>query len=119
MVERDLGQATIVYEDPEEGTVERTVQNEHIASFQEHWILRTGEDDEGHDVVRRIPYHRVYYVERSVDEFEEEVRTVRRQVQSFADDLREKFLGGGGGTDRNQDVHRIDVESGEPTEDER
>lgn len=145
MVEKELGRATIVYEHPREGTVERTVQNEHLAYFQDHWIVKQedgeagtgddsmhdgkrrnddapshdahdegdqghdahggdqdadadahehGVDEEGHDVVRRIPVQRVHYVDRTVDEFEAEVSTLKNQVQSFADDLRTKFLGG-------------------------
>ncbi|WP_435359134.1 hypothetical protein [Haloarchaeobius sp. DFWS5] len=93
MVDKELGQAVIVYEDPDGETVEKTVDNEHIAYFQDHWILKTGEDDDGRDLVRRIPIQRVHYVERSVEKFENEVNTVRNQVQSVADDLRSKFLG--------------------------
>lgn len=93
MVDEDLGAARIVYEDPDEGTVERNVQNEHVAYFQDHWIVRTGEDDDGNDVVRRIPTRRVHYVERSVEEFEEEVKTLRNRVQSAAEDLRSRLLG--------------------------
>ena len=93
-LERDLGQATIVYDDPDEGAVQKTVPNEHIAYFQDHWILKTEEDEQGNDIVRRIPFRRVHYVERSVEEFEEEVSTIRDQVQSVADNLRSKLLGG-------------------------
>ncbi|MFC7132116.1 MULTISPECIES: hypothetical protein [Salinibaculum] len=94
MVDSDLGTATIVYEDPHEGTVETTVQNEHIAYFQDHWILRRGEDASGNDLVRRIPVERVHYVERSVTAFEDEVGTLRNQVESVAEDLRTRFFGG-------------------------
>ena len=97
MVERDLGQATIVYENREGESEERTVQNEHVAYFQDHWIVRTGEHERGHDVVQRIPAQRVYHVERSVEQFEEEIKTLRDQVQSVAEDLRSKIMGGGGG----------------------
>ncbi|WP_101295352.1 hypothetical protein [Halegenticoccus soli] len=117
MVEEDLGQATIAYEDPDDGTVERTVQNEHVAYFQDHWIVKTGEDEQGRDLVRRIPYQRVYYVERSVEAFEEEVKTLRDQVQSVADGLRSKLLGGGESRGES-DVQRIDVESGDPDDGE-
>ncbi|UPV74724.1 hypothetical protein M0R89_01315 [Halorussus limi] len=123
MVEEDLGEATIVYEGPDGETVEKNVQNEHVAYFQDHWILKTGEDDEGRDLVRRIPASRVYHVERTVEQFEEEVSTLRDQVQSVADDLRTRLLGGGssGGderTTRSESTNRsesisIDVESGE------
>jgi hypothetical protein len=108
MVDDDLGTATIVYETPDDGTVERTVENEHIAYFQDHWIVKTDEDADS-DVVRRIPIQRVHYVERSVGEFEEEVQTLRNQVASFADDVRSKLLGGDDGH-AEQEPHRIEVE---------
>lgn len=92
MVDEDLGSATIVYEDPYDGTVETTVENENIAYFQDHWILKTDEAED-RDVVRRIPHERVHYVERTVDEFREEVSTLTNQVESFADDVREKLFG--------------------------
>lgn len=116
MVEEDLGEATIVYEEPDEGTVELTVENEHVAYFQDHWAVKVDEDERGDDRVRRIPRQRVYYVERSVEEFEEEVKTIQRRIESFADDLREK-LPVGGRSEGDVEVHRIEVESGEPEED--
>lgn len=116
MVEEDMGQATIVYEDPDDGTVEKTVDNEHIAYFQDHWIVKTGDSERDRDTVRRIPHQRVYYVERSVEEFEAEIKTLRNQVQSFADDLRSKLLGGE--SHDQSEVRHIDVESGESTEDD-
>ena len=121
MVEEDFGEATIAYEDPDEGTVERTVQNEHVAYFQDHWIIKTDESEDGRDTVRRIPAQRVYYVERSVEEFEEEVKTLKDQVQSFTDDLRSKLLGGGGGgsgsgTGSETEPYRIEVKDGESGE---
>jgi len=119
----DVGEATIVYEGPDGDTVERTVDNDHVAYFQDHWIVKVDEDDEAadddagpsrsdRDTVRRIPAHRVYYVERSVEEFEKEVRTLKDQVQSITEDLRSRFLGGedDGGE---RDPHRIEVERGE------
>lgn len=106
-LEHDTGQATIVYEDPHEDIVEKTVPNEHIAYFQDHWIIKTEEDEQGNDIVRRIPLGRVYYVERSVEEFEEEVKTIRDQVQSVADNLRSKLLGS---NDDDSDVSPIEVE---------
>lgn len=124
MVEEDLGEATIVYEDPDEGTVEKTVQNEHVAYFQDHWMVKTGEDEQGRDTVRRIPSTKVHYVERTVEEFEDEMKTFRDQVQSFTDDLRSKLLGEhgsggrGGSTAEDEEVYRIDVESGEEAEDD-
>ncbi|MFB6207493.1 MAG: hypothetical protein ABEJ05_13315 [Haloglomus sp.] len=100
-MDEDLGDATVVYEHPDEGTVERSLANENVAYFQDHWILKIDEHD-GKDVVRRIPSERVYYVDRSVEAFEDEVATLRNQVESFADDLRETLLGdrGGDGDDR-------------------
>lgn len=95
MVSDDLGEATIVYETPDEGTVERTVENEHLAYFQDHWIVKIDEAD-GRDRVRRIPVQRVHYVERSVEEFREEVGTLTNQLESMADDLRERLLGATG-----------------------
>ncbi|NKE37601.1 hypothetical protein GWG54_17680 [Natronococcus sp. JC468] len=102
-LERDIGEATIVYDEPDEGTVRKTVPNEHVAYFQDHWIVKTDEDEEGHDIVRRIPAQRVHYVERSVEEFEEEVSTLVDQVQSFAADLRTKIPVGGGGPSGGRD----------------
>ncbi|WP_340100417.1 hypothetical protein [Salinibaculum salinum] len=107
MADSDLGTATIVYDHPDEGTVEETVQNEHIAYFQDHWILKRDEDDDGNDVVRRIPIQRVHYVDRSVDTFEDEIGSVRKQVENVASDLRSKLLG-----DRDEREHR----TGEPVQ---
>jgi hypothetical protein len=94
ITEREVGQATIVYEDPDGERAEKRVENDGIAYFQDHWIVRTGETDEGHDTVRRIPNHRVYYVERDVEEFKQEVRSLRNQVQSLASEVKEKFSSG-------------------------
>lgn len=114
MVDEDLGGATIVYDDPHDGTVEQTVENEHIAYFQDHWILKVDEADE-RDVVRRIPHQRVHYVEREVDEFREEVSTLTNQVESFADDVREKLFGGPDHRD-DDEPQRIDVRDGDADE---
>ncbi|MFC6992062.1 hypothetical protein ACFQH3_10030 [Haladaptatus sp. GCM10025707] len=92
MVENDLGQATIVYESAD-GKTEQTVDNEHVAYFQDHWIIKTGEDEEGNDTIRRIPHTRVYHVERNVEEFEDEMETLKDRVQSFTDDLRNRLMG--------------------------
>ncbi|ADB60872.1 hypothetical protein Htur_1988 [Haloterrigena turkmenica DSM 5511] len=117
-LERDIGEATIVYDEHDE-TVEKSVPNEHIAYFQDHWIIKTGEDNEGRDIVRRIPAQRVHYVERTVDEFAEEVETLVDQVQSFASELRTKIpVGGNGGESERPEPHRIDVDRGEPGESE-
>jgi hypothetical protein len=120
-LERDIGEATIVYDEPDEGTVEKTVPNEHIAYFQDHWIIKTSEDEQGHDIVRRIPAQKVHYVERSVEEFEDEVQTLVDQVQSFASDLRTKIPVGSGAEQRQRNdeaVQPINVDIEEPDDDE-
>ncbi|MFB6089999.1 MAG: hypothetical protein ABEJ97_02980 [Halobellus sp.] len=109
MTDPDLGKAVIVYEDPDEGTVERTVANESIAYFQDHWIVKLDEDEAGNDVVRRIPLQRVHYVERSVEQFEEEVRTLRNRVESFAQDIQSVLLDGDG--ESREEPHHIEVET--------
>lgn len=122
MADKDLGDATIVYEDRDGETTERTVQNEHLAYFQDHWILKADEDEQGRDVVHRIPLQRVYYVERSVQKFEQEISTLRDQVESFADELRSKLPSAPRREERQSDeeVRRLDVTSGEREEvDER
>lgn len=105
MVSEDLGEATIVYESHDDGPVEETVQNEHVAYFQDHWILKTGEDEHGRDTIQRIPRERVYHVERNVETFEEEFATLTDQVRSFTDELREKLPVGGEGRDRRRRSH--------------
>lgn len=109
MSEADLGKATIAYEDKDGETVEETVDNEFVAYFQDHWMVKTGESEEGKDTVRRIPATRVYYVERDVEKFEEEVQTLRNQVQSLASDisgevktLRNRIESVAGGIQQNQ-----------------
>jgi hypothetical protein len=92
MAEEDLGTASIVYDLPEEDLVEWTGQNEHLVYFQDHWIIKV-EGTEGGDVIRRIPRDRVHYVERSVDEFEEEIESIQNRVQSFADGLQSALTG--------------------------
>lgn len=111
MAEPDLGTAVIVYDDPDEGTVEKTVENERLAYFQDHWIVKFDEDADGNDIVRRIPVQRVHYVERSVEQFEAEVQTLRNQVESFAKNLQSTLLGGSDDTD-GEEPTRIEVESG-------
>ncbi|RDZ63980.1 hypothetical protein C5B90_12800 [Haloferax sp. Atlit-12N] len=117
MTDTDLGTAVIVYDDPDEGTVEKRVENESIAYFQDHWIVKLDEDAGGNDVVRRIPIQRVHYVERSVEEFETEVKTLRNQVESFAKNLQSSLLGGGDDADtRTEDPQRIEVEDSRSNE---
>ena len=112
MVEEDLGTATIVYEEPDDGTVEQTVQNEHIAYFQDHWVIKMDEETEGWDRVRRIPHQRVYHVERSVDEFENEIMTVKSQLKSVAEDLQQKIIGGEQQQERTErETHQIEITS--------
>lgn len=95
MTDSDLGTATIVYDHPEDGAVEETVQNEHLVYFQDHWLLKHDEDEAGNDRVRRIPRERVHYVDRSVETFEDEIGSVRKQVENVATEVRSKLLGGG------------------------
>ncbi len=119
MVERELGEATIVYEHPEEGLQEHTVENEYIAYFQDHWIFKTGEDEEG-DVerVRRVPATRVVHVERSVEEFQDEVSTVKNQVRSLTEELRGMLPVGGEGGRRAEQEEPVQIEvEGEPAAD--
>lgn len=117
-LDEDIGQATIVYEDPGEGTVEKTVSNEHIAYFQDHWLVKIEEDDRGRDRIRRIPGFKVHYVERTVDEFTEEVGTIRGEVESVASDLQERLPIGGesrnADDDPDDDSVHIDVTDGDP-----
>jgi len=53
--EPELGTATIVYETPGEDVERVTVDNDRIAYFQDHWLFAYGTDDDGNDVVRRVP----------------------------------------------------------------
>ena len=99
MSELELGQATIVYEDPDEGKKEVTVKNEQVAYVRDHWAVKAGTDDQGNDLMKQIPATRVHYVERNVQQFEEEINTVRHRVESLAGELRQKIpvdLGQGG-----------------------
>lgn len=114
MEELELGKATIVYEDPEEGVVEETVDNENVVYARDHWMVATGTDDEGNDLMSQIPRDRVHRVDRNVERFEEQARTVRRRVESIAEDLRQKIpvdVGDGRGRDRHEPrSQRIPVE---------
>ena len=53
----ELGQATIVYEDPEDGRTDTTVDNEDLVYARDHWMLRSGTDDSPHRGVRRQVVH--------------------------------------------------------------
>jgi hypothetical protein len=91
MSELELGHATIVYEDPEEGYTEETVANEQLVYGRDHWAMKAGTDDRGNDLMYEIPRDRVYSVQRNVQRFEEEVRTVRHRVESLAKEVRERL----------------------------
>ncbi|SIQ96526.1 hypothetical protein SAMN05421858_0959 [Haladaptatus litoreus] len=80
MPDPDVGTATIVYEDAD-GITEREVENDDIVYFDDHWLVKVGENDDGDDVVRRIPRERVQYVERSIDELEKKVEGAIEQAK--------------------------------------
>lgn len=90
---RDEQHATIVYEQGDD-IIEEHVRNEHLVYFQDHWVLRAGEDEDGVHV-RRIPRERVQYVERAVGEFGDEISTLKSRAETLADDLRDRLLGDG------------------------
>ncbi|RBI61828.1 hypothetical protein DMJ13_14185 [halophilic archaeon] len=72
----DVGTAKIVYDHPEDGTTELKVENDDIVYFDDHWLVKVGEDESGDDLVRRIPRNRVHFVERSIEELEQKVQSV-------------------------------------------
>ena len=78
----ELGRATIVFETPDGEAESFEVDNEFLVYFGDHWQVRTGEDDDGNDVVRRIPRERVYHVERSVEEFQDRLETFLDETKS-------------------------------------
>ncbi|MFH5798312.1 hypothetical protein [Haladaptatus sp. DYF46] len=80
----DTGTATIVYDDPDGEVIEREVENDDIVYFDDHWLLKVGVNDEGDDIVRRVPRERVHYVERSIDELE-------KKVESAVEKAKEQF----------------------------
>ncbi|QLG48024.1 hypothetical protein [Natrinema halophilum] len=84
----EVGTATIVYETPDDGVERVTVDNDRIAYFQDHWLFEYGTDDDGNDVVRRIPRARVHYVERSVEEIEETFESGLEKAKEKIDDIR-------------------------------
>ena len=109
MSELELGQSTIVYDHPEEGTTEETVDNEQLVYARDHWMVRSGTDDEGNDLMKQIPKERVHYVERDVERFEDEAATVKSRVESMARDLRQKLpvdVGEGGRSGRGRGGRR-------------
>ncbi|MFB6178257.1 MAG: hypothetical protein ABEI77_00870 [Halorientalis sp.] len=91
MDQLELGEATIVYEDPKEGRTEMTVDNEELLYAQDHWVLPVGTDEEGNDLMRHLPRDRVHHVDRNVEQFEEEVATIRHRVESIARDLQDRL----------------------------
>ncbi|KZN24081.1 hypothetical protein A4G99_06365 [Haladaptatus sp. R4] len=80
----DTGTATIVYDDPEGEVIEREAENDDIVYFDDHWLIKVGVNDEGDDMVRRVPRERVHYVERSIDELE-------KKVESAVEKAKEQF----------------------------
>ena len=95
MDEIELGRATIVYENADGETEAVTVDNEEVVYARDHWMLRSGTDDEGNDLMKQIPRSRVYRVDRNVQRFEEEASTVRHRVESLASEVRDRLPGGG------------------------
>jgi len=87
--EPELGTATIVYETPGENDERVTVDNDRIAYFQDHWLFAYGTDDDGNDIVRRVPKERVYYVERSVEELEETFESSLEKAKGKLEELAE------------------------------
>ena len=91
MTQLELGKATIVYEDQDGENVEETVDNEQLVYARDHWMVKSGTDDQGNDLMKQIPIQRVHHVDRNVQKFEEQARTVRHRVETFANDLRKKI----------------------------
>jgi len=58
MDELEFGKATIVYEDQDGDIVEETVDNEMVVYARDHWMLKSGTDDEGNDLMSQIPRDR-------------------------------------------------------------
>ena len=87
--DRELGTATIVYETAADEIERVTVDNEHIAYFQDHWLFAYGTDDDGNDVVRRVPHNRVHYVERSVEELEESFESGLEKAKGKLEEIRD------------------------------
>jgi len=102
MTDLALGRATIVYDDPEEGVVRETLDNEEVVYVRDHWMVKTGTDEDGNDLLKQIPRDRVHRVDRTVERFEEEAGTVRQRVESIASDLRERIPVAGGESDRRE-----------------
>lgn len=85
----ELGKATIVYETAT-GEFERaTVDNDHIAYFQDHWLFAYGTNENGDDIVRRVPKERVRYVERTVEEIEETFESGIEKAKGKLEEIRD------------------------------
>ncbi|WP_049941908.1 hypothetical protein [Haloterrigena turkmenica] len=85
----ELGKASIVYETAT-GDLERaTVDNDRIAYFQDHWLFAYGTDEDGNNVVRRVPKERVRYVERSVEEIEETFESGIEKAKGKLEEIRD------------------------------
>lgn len=115
-LERDIGHATVVYEDTDGEPTQVSVPNEHVVYVQDHWTLKLDEDDEGNDIVRRIPSRRVYFVERSVEEFEDEVGSIKNRVQSLANEIGTKLPFGDEDDEESDDG--LDITGGDDEEDD-
>ncbi|SEP81015.1 hypothetical protein [Natrinema salaciae] len=87
--EPELGTATIVYETPGENDERVTVDNDRIAYFQDHWLFAYGTDEDGNDIVRRVPKERVHYIERSVEEIEETFESGLEKAKGKLEELRD------------------------------
>ena len=124
MEQLELGKATIVYEDRDGEMIEETVENEQLVYARDHWMVKSGTDDQGNDLMSQIPIQRVVRVDRNVQRFEEQAQTVRHRVESLADDLRKKIpmdVGDGRGGRQGSSHHEpqsqsIPVEEGDEGE---
>jgi len=58
-------------------------------TFQDHWLFAYGTDDDGNDVVRRVPKESVHYVERSVEEIEETFESGLEKAKGKLEELRD------------------------------
>lgn len=104
MEELELGSATIVYEGPDGETTEETVDNEQLVYVRDHWAINAGSDDRGNDLMKQIPRDRVIRVERNVEQFEEQARTVRHRVESLAKGVQRKIPMDIGNGERKSDL---------------
>ena len=83
----EAGKATIVYETATDDLERATVDNDRIAYFQDHWLFAYGTNENGDDVVRRVPKERVRYVERTVEEIEETFETGVEKAKGKLEEL--------------------------------